>query len=255
MMSSHHTAPASQVETRRLPFVTSIRLRLQRWRALDVKVLARRIAYFWVVWSLLLIVHEGGHALAGARQGLVVRRVTVGVGPVIWSGHQGATEAVLRLVPIAGATQIAHGSPSDLVPSALSGWRVWRREMVAIGGGVTATLVLAFALAGAVLLRERGSGQRWTLGRMIVADAVVLTVFNFLPVPPLDGGRAMIEGVAALRGAPMHKEALFWVQMGGLALAVAPMTLWTRWTTRIDTAAMRWRAPEGASRFAVTDSA
>jgi Zn-dependent protease len=84
---------------------------------------------------------------------------------------------------------------------------------------------------------------RWTWGRIVVADAVVLTIFNFLPVPPLDGGRAVIGAVAAWRGAPLPADALFWVQLGGLALAVAPMTLWTRWTERIDSVVLRWGAP------------
>ena len=78
---------------------------------------------------------------------------------------------------------------------------------------------------------------------MLVADAVVLTVFNFLPVPPLDGGRALLGALSAWRGSPLAGDALFWVQVGGLALAVAPMTLWTRWTERIDAAALWWGAP------------
>jgi len=74
---------------------------------------------------------------------------------------------------------------------------------------------------------------------------VVLTVFNFLPVPPLDGGRAAFGAFTAWRGTPLSGDALFWVQVGGLALALAPMTLWTRWTSRIDAAAMRWGVPAG----------
>jgi Zn-dependent protease len=87
------------------------------------------------------------------------------------------------------------------------------------------------------------SRKRWVLGRFIVADAIVLTVFNFLPVPPLDGGRAVLGAIAAWRGGPLQSNVLFWVQVGGLALALVPMTLWTRWTRRIDAAAMLWGTP------------
>jgi Zn-dependent protease len=76
-------------------------------------------------------------------------------------------------------------------------------------------------------------------------------VFNFLPVPPLDGGRALFEGIAAWRGVPLAGETLFWVQVGGLALAVVPMTLWTRWTARLDAAAMWWGAPKPRPRDAL----
>ena len=106
-----------------------------------------------------------------------------------------------------------------------------------------ATLVLGVAVAVAVVLRERSTRRRWRWGRFVVADALVLTLFNFLPVPPLDGGRAVIGALAAWRGVALTGDALFWVQLGGLALAIVPMTLWTRWTARIDAAAWRWGAP------------
>jgi Zn-dependent protease len=111
-----------------------------------------------------------------------------------------------------------------------------------IAGGVVATLALAVAMAGAVAARERSTGRSWRWGRYVVADALVLTVFNFLPVPPLDGGRVVIGALAAWRGVRLTNEALFWVQMGGLVLAVIPMTLWTHWTERIDALAQRWGA-------------
>ena len=245
-MSSNQTAATPWAAPPQLGRLTTLWHRIKCWRAADMLTFGRRVMYFWLVWSALLLIHEGGHAFAGRREGLSVRRITVGVGPVLWRGQYNGTETVLRLVPIAGSTQIAPHYEQSTSANA-SGWSVWGREVITIGGGVAATLALAIVLLGAVMLRERRTGARWILGRMIVADAVVLTVFNFLPVPPLDGGRAVIEAFAAWHGAPMPKDALFWVQVGGLALAVVPMTLWTRWTTRIDAVAMSWRAPRPVS--------
>jgi membrane-associated protease RseP (regulator of RpoE activity) len=116
-------------------------------------------------------------------------------------------------------------------------------ELVALVSGVIATLVVAATVAAVVAMRERGTGARWTWGRFVVADALVLTLFNFLPVPPLDGGRAVIAALAAWGGVRLTPDALFWVRLGGLALAVVPMTVWTRWTARIDAAVLRWGAP------------
>jgi len=219
--------------------------RLQ-WRQFDVPAAARRLAHFWVVWSALLLVHEAGHAMAAWRQGLAVRRLTVGAGPVLWRSQQGHTQVVFRLVPVAGMTTLggAHGAGagSDQWRGA-ERWRAWGQQIATLGGGVLATLALAVVVAGAVGARERTTGRRWVWGRLLVADAIVVTVFNFLPVPPLDGGRAVLDTVAVWHGAPLPKDALFWVQVGGLALAVVPMTLWTGWTARIDAVAMRWRAP------------
>ena len=217
-------------------------LRRPRWNPVAARRLGRRLVYFWVVWSALLLLHESGHAVVAMRQGLDVRRVTVGAGPVLWRGQRGETELVLRLVPLAGVTTLddAHRAsrPAD-APS----WSGWGRQAVTLAGGVLTTLALALVIAGAVAASERRTGRRRVLGRLLVADAIVLTVFNFLPVPPLDGGRALLGAIAAWRGAPLTGDALFWVQLGGFALAVVPMTLWTRWTARIDAAAMWWGAP------------
>jgi len=221
-------------------------LRSLRWSRADAASVARRLASFWVVWSGLLLVHEAGHAASAWRQGLAARRITVGVGPVLWRGQRGETQLVVRLVPVAGMTTFSGPRGAEAEPgrhASAGAWREWAREVVVLGGGVAATLGLAVCVAGVTAARERATGVRWRWGRFLVADAVVLTIFNLLPVPPLDGGRAALAAVAAWRGAPLSPDALFWVQLGGLALAAAPMTLWTRWTARIDTAALRWGAP------------
>ena len=212
---------------------------------------ARRLVYFWIVWSGLLFVHEGGHAVSAWRQGLTVRQVTVGMGPAVARTHYRGTELVLRLVPIAGVTNLgAPRADADRVVHARHadphGWSAWSAGLLTLGGGVLATLLLGLGIAAIVVTRERTTGRTWLLGRYVVADAVVLTVFNFFPVPPLDGGRAMLGIIAAWQGAPLSGDALFWVQAGGMALAVVPMTLWTRWTARIDATASHWRAPRPA---------
>jgi membrane-associated protease RseP (regulator of RpoE activity) len=228
----------------RLPALASTTRRRRLGRA-DARSIGRRLLHFWIVWSALLLIHEGGHAVVGVRQGLVVQRVTVGAGPILWQGTRGDTEVVLRLVPLVGATRLADPAGVGAVPGGhlITDWHTWRQEAATLAGGIVATFVLALLLAGLVAARERRTKERWVFGRILVADALVLTVFNFLPVPPLDGGRAAVGAIAAWRGEPISRDALFWVQVGGLALAVVPMMLWTRWTARIDALAMRWRAP------------
>lgn len=210
--------------------------------------LARRLVHFWIVWSVLLLVHEGGHALVARRQGLDLERVTVGVGPALWRGASEDTRFVLRLLPLAGLTEVEGSAASVGRRSEAGGWSAWSRQAATLSGGVAATLVLVLILACIAALWERGARRRCLWGRIVIADALVLSVFNLLPVPPLDGGRALLAGVSALRGAPLSGDALFWLQVGGLALAVVPMALWTSWTRRIDAFALRWRAPERRAR-------
>lgn len=207
-----------------------------RRRPPDVRALLRRAGWFWLVWTALLLVHELGHAAAARAQGLEVRRVTIGAGPVLWRSG-GEEELVVRLVPLAGMTAV-HGHGDAAASDAPGSSRA-----LVLAGGTLATVLLALLAAGLVLVRERSSRVRCVVGRMLLADAIVLTAFNFLPVPPLDGGRAALELVGALRGEALPKGVLLWVQLGGLALAIVPMTLWTGWTRRIDAFAMRWRAP------------
>jgi membrane-associated protease RseP (regulator of RpoE activity) len=221
------------------PFSLSLPFRL------DVAAWLRKLANFWLVWTALLIVHEGGHALVARHERLSLERVTVGVGPVLWRAHPNDVDLVIRLVPVLGVTSVAeldatHSLAHD--PAGRSGWSAWAPQLATIGGGIVATLALASLAAGMVALRERVARRRWIWGRMLIADAIVLTVFNFLPVPPLDGGRAALQ-VVAWRGVPFAPDTLFWVHAGGLALAVVPLALWTRWTARIDRFVMRWRAP------------
>lgn len=195
---------------------------------------------------MLLLVHEAGHAYVGWRQGMEVRRVTVGVGPVLWRGRIGETEAVLRLVPVIGmtSTRVPQATAPDVgAPHEAVRRRAWDAEIARLAGGVIATLLLAVVMAAGVFGLERMRGVRSVWGRMLVADAIVLTVFNLLPVPPLDGGRAAVVAMVALRDAPLSADALFWLQLGGLAVAIVPMVLWTSWTARIDSVAMRWGAP------------
>ena len=214
-------------------------------RRRGVYAVARRLVHFWFVWSALLLVHETGHAVGAWRQGLEVRRVTAGLGPVVWRGNHGSTELVLRLVPLAGITTLGPSSGVSGVRgrTADADWRTWGRELTTIAGGICATLLVTVGMACGVAMRERSSGRTWRWGRFVVADALVLTLFNFLPVPPLDGGRVVIGALAAWRGAHLSGDAMFWLQVSGLALAVIPMTLWTRWTAGIDRFTLRWGAP------------
>jgi Zn-dependent protease len=201
----------------------------------DLRDWGRRLFQFWVVWTLLILVHEGGHAWMAKREGMQVDRVTVGVGPVVWRSEGERADVVLRLVPVAGLTRVGEDGPDGHVGV----------DLAVLSGGVLATLAVILAGIVVVALWERSVRRRCVWGRIVIADALVLTVFNFLPLPPLDGGRAALAVLSAWRGAPFSSDALFWLHLGGLALAIVPMVLWTSWTRRMDAIALRWRAPAG----------
>ena len=167
------------------------------------------------------------------REGMRVDRVTVGVGPVVWRSQGEQAHVVLRLVPIAGITRVGEDGPDGHVGV----------DLAVLSGGVLATLAVILVGIVVVAAWEKSVRRRCVWGRIVIADALVLTVFNFLPLPPLDGGRAALAMLSAWRGAPFSSDALFWLHLGGLALAIVPMVLWTSWTRRMDAIALRWGAP------------
>jgi membrane-associated protease RseP (regulator of RpoE activity) len=200
----------------------------------DLRRVGRRLLHFWIVWTALILVHEAGHAWMARREALDVERITVGVGPEIWRSEADDGRLVLRLVPVAGVTRV-----SDVTHDA-SGLR---KALAVLSGGALATLVVVLAGIAIVAAWERVLRRRCVWCRIVIADALVLTAFNFLPIPPLDGGRAALAVLSSWRGASFSPDALFWLHLGGLALAIVPMVLWTRWTRRLDAIALRWRAP------------
>jgi Zn-dependent protease len=218
------------------------RLQIPAAKRAALTKLGRRLLHFWILWTVLLLIHEGGHAWMAHRDGLVAERVTVGVGPVVWRSARVEPEVVLRLVPVAGITRLGDSRAGEHHDATLVG------ELSMLLGGSLATLGAIVATVVIVASCERCARRRCRWGRVVIADALVLTLFNFLPLPPLDGGRAALSILVAWRGAPFSSDALFWLHLGGLAVAVVPMLLWTGWTARLDALALQWRAPRDGSR-------
>lgn len=219
-----------------------------RWPSV-LRSLPSRLVYFWLVWSGLIAVHEMGHAQAARSRGEEIRSVAVGAGPTLWSGDIRGIETSLRLVPLVGQTTyhprvIQQGNAVSAGPATSRA----SRELWILAAGVAATVALAIALSLFALLIEHFTRRRMTLARYVLADAIVLSIVNLLPVPPLDGGRAMLVGISSLYGASVQGDTLFWVHVAGVALAIIPLAIWTRWTEPIDALALRIGAPRDTAR-------
>jgi tetratricopeptide (TPR) repeat protein len=150
------------------------------WTAIALNTLALLVAM-----PLSTAVHEAAHALVGRAVGLGIIDVSVGYGPVVWSGWIGSTSVEIRRIPLTGAVWIA--APS------LRWLRA--RLMVASAAGplsnaalVAASVWLLF-LTGSAWLTSRGM-PHWTDPSCCpvpaLAFAVVnafLFVKNALPIP------------------------------------------------------------------------
>jgi len=129
-----------------------------KWKTLATMLLsigAYALEWGWVFaagFVLLIFVHEMGHAIALRREGIPAGA------PVF--------------IPFVGAFVAMHGQPRDAGVEA----------RVAMAGPITGSLA-----AWAVL----GAGLAWQQPLLVALGhtAVLLNLFNLVPVPPLDGGR------------------------------------------------------------------
>jgi Zn-dependent protease len=129
-----------------------------KWKTLATMLLsigAYALEWGWVFaagFVLLIFVHEMGHAVALRREGIPAGA------PVF--------------IPFVGAFVAMHGQPRDAAVEA----------RVAMAGPITGSLA-----AWAVL----GAGLVWHQPLLVALGhtAVLLNLFNLVPVPPLDGGR------------------------------------------------------------------
>jgi len=129
-----------------------------KWKTLATMLLsigAYAIEWGWAFaagFVLLIFVHEMGHAVALRREGIPAGA------PVF--------------IPFVGAFVAMHGQPRDAGVEA----------RVAMAGPVTGSLAAWLVL---------GAGLAWPQPLLVALGhtAVLLNLFNLVPVPPLDGGR------------------------------------------------------------------
>lgn len=67
---------------------------------LDVVV---EIILFFVIFTAIVVAHEGGHCLIAKKRGIRVNEFMVGIGPAIMSFERGGTKYSLRILPLGGA--------------------------------------------------------------------------------------------------------------------------------------------------------
>jgi membrane-associated protease RseP (regulator of RpoE activity) len=155
----------------------------------DPAVLARSLIYA-VAILLSILVHELGHAVVGRRLGLQPRRIVV-------HGFGGLCEYGRRPTPKQG------------VLSALAG----------PGAGLALGALCFGLLLGAVAIGPRVPvGVTIFLEQMVWIN-VVWSLFNLMPIHPLDGGSVMANGLQMVTTPRRAWQITKWVTIG-LAIPV-----------------------------------
>ena len=148
---------------------------------------------FAVTLVLLTLAHEMGHFLVARRLGIPIKRLTIGLGPILWRRRvAGEMELVLRAVPAGMAVGVPARRAND--------GRLLRpveHDMLMVAGGPLASVALAGLLASSLwLLNLSPEMQIWLAGA--AALSVLLAVLNLIPIPGLDGGHLLVLIIARL---------------------------------------------------------
>ncbi|HEX5928796.1 MAG TPA: site-2 protease family protein [Solirubrobacterales bacterium] len=105
-------------------------------------------------FSLLIILHEGGHYLAAKATGMRVERFFLFFGPTLWSFKRGETEYGVKAIPLGGYVKISGMNPEEELPPevehrAYYRQKVWKR-IVVVAAGPAVNIALAFAIIATV---------------------------------------------------------------------------------------------------------
>jgi regulator of sigma E protease len=110
------------------------------------------MSWLWVFigFSLLIILHEGGHFAIAKATGMRVERFFLFFGPTIWSFKRGETEYGIKAIPLGGYVKITGMNPEEEIPPevvqrAYYRQPVWMRIAV-IAAGPAVNIALAFLI-------------------------------------------------------------------------------------------------------------
>ncbi|HEY4778948.1 MAG TPA: site-2 protease family protein [Solirubrobacterales bacterium] len=106
--------------------------------------------YIVLGFSLLIVLHEGGHFLAAKATGMRVERFFLFFGWTLWSFKRGETEYGIKTIPLGGYVKITGMNPEEDVPPehedrAYYRQPVWKR-IVVVAAGPAVNIALAFAI-------------------------------------------------------------------------------------------------------------
>ncbi len=167
--------------------------------------------FFVVAWALLVPVHEAGHALAARLCGWRVRRVGIGLGPVVKRLTVRGVPVEVRAVPIVGFVSTQ--------PTSLRRARLSQAFVYAAGPG--AELVVAAGIGavvgfGALLSSSDAIGM--LVAQSVALAAVVGAALNLIPFVNREGQPS--DGMGLLMS-PFQTRRYFLTQIAAPELEAA----------------------------------
>ena len=143
---------------------------------------------FVVAIVAALVIHEGGHYLAGRWSGMLVTEYFIGVGPRIFSFRRGETVYGVKAIPLGAYVRIVGMNNLETVDPAFEArtyrQAAWHKRVITILAGPATHFVIALILMAVYLAgqgRPIADEQAWAVG-----DVVENTVAEQAGVQPGD---------------------------------------------------------------------
>jgi len=142
------------------------------------------------VLAILCFVHEMGHILVARHNGVQIKQVRIGMGPILWSGNWGATRILVCCLPVGVTMGICGRRNLDGSPRRTLGQEAW----IASGGLIANLIVVPLALGGMYLTKGTPLAYAIYLSGLL---SLALVLLNALPIPGLDGGHLAMLALAS----------------------------------------------------------
>ena len=105
-----------------------------------------KLILFFIIFSVIVVFHEGGHCVIGKMSGIGVKEFSIGMGPTLVGFRKGETLYSIKLLPFGGLTIFEGEDPDDDSPRSFRKASVWARFATVIAGPLM-NFVLAFLLS------------------------------------------------------------------------------------------------------------
>ncbi len=102
-----------------------------------------KLLIFFLIFSVIVIVHEGGHCVIAKANGIGVKEFSIGLGPTITGFTKGGTKYSIKALPFGGICIFEGDDGEENTPGSFRNANVWSRISTVLAGPVM-NFVLAF---------------------------------------------------------------------------------------------------------------
>ena len=105
-----------------------------------------KILLFFLIFTVIVVCHEGGHCLIGKKSGIGVKEFAIGLGPTLIGFTKGGTKYSIKALPFGGICIFEGDDGDEASEGSFRNAGVWQR-IATVAAGPMMNFVLAFVLS------------------------------------------------------------------------------------------------------------